>query len=425
MKTFLTPLLIVIAFSALSQTRMEPGYVVLNSGDTLRGEIASADWKVSPSFINFKKSGETTTTEYSSLQVRSFYLSSQQALFQSFRMTINQAPQDRTQTTASNYDLKAEKSFFATVLVRGLVSLYYMYDFKPHYIIKKQGSIQELIIQYIPTNVKTDAAILIGTNVERLATKRFKQYKKQLSALFHDCPRVEKKVAHTRFRTEQLKSIIIEYNNCKEATIDFVQKKEDKSIEVGVIAGMSVTTNAITNTIRPYLKNATYEPASAPTAGLFLNYVLPKNNGRYSLHSELSYVRFNFESTYREDGLYTVYSKNHSVFSYLQLSSGSRVRYNQRRLRPYFGLGLSGSYALSGEFYTTQERYLNGVFADASGKDFDRYNFSAGLWLDGGLAVSKRFDVQVKLHKIKGYSNGVNLMQYFLTLGYRLGNWSN
>jgi hypothetical protein len=55
-----------------AQEYVRPGFVVLNTGDTLRGYIKDMEWAVNPSAIEFQASQEGAVTKYDVSMIRSF-----------------------------------------------------------------------------------------------------------------------------------------------------------------------------------------------------------------------------------------------------------------------------------------------------------------------------------------------------------------
>ena len=415
---FVSLIFVFSTVEAFSQKNFVKGYVVTNAGDTLHGEIENRDWKVNPSLINYRKTDETLVEQFSSLQAKAFYLEPQDELFQSFRMELDQVPSDGRHITSANFSAKVEKSFFARVLVKGIVSLYYVYDFKPHYIVEKLGAIHELRMEYRVVEANS-------LNTGRQIISAHDVYKKQLNIFLHDSPvSLRKQVSRVSLRTNPLKALILAYNNARGVTPSFVQKKETGRNETGVIAGGTVTTNSITGAAYPYMVNSSYEPSTAPTVGIFFNHVFPRNHGKIGWYNELSYVSFHAVSNYTELNLYETRSENHSKFSYIQFFSGARFRYDSYRLRPFFTFGLASSFAMEAKFYTDQKRYLNGQFVDSKVIEYPTQGFSFGLWAGGGAAITKRLDLQLRINRTQGYTNAISykasVNYFFFTAAYKL-----
>lgn len=401
-----------------SQTAFVEGYVVTNAGDTLYGEIENRDWKVNPSNIIFRKMGETTAVEFSSMQAQAFYLEQQNELFQSFRMALDQVPNDGRLITGANYNSKVEKSFFARVLVKGIVSLYHVYDFKPHYIVEKLGAVHELRMEYRIVEANS-------LNVGRQIINAYDVYKQQLNIFLHDSPiSLRKQVSRVSLRTNPLMALVMAYNNARGVPPSFIHKKEVGRNETGIIAGGTLTTNSVTGSAHPYMVNSSYEPSLAPTAGIFFNHVFPRNHGKFAWYNELSYVSFHAVSNHTEFNLYETRSENHSSFSYIQFFTGARFRFERYRARPFLTFGLASSFAMKAKFYTNQERYLNGQFVDSKFIQHPTEGFSFGLWGGAGTAITKRLDLQLRVNKTQGYTNAISYKAtvncFFLTAAYKL-----
>ncbi|MCB2380094.1 hypothetical protein LGH70_21040 [Hymenobacter sp. BT635] len=96
MRPYLLLLLSFTCFSGLRAQTIEPGYLVLSSGDTLRGELENDFWENPPSAVRFRSAPTAELTLYSALQLRGLGLTSGR------RLRLETLPLDRSATTDVN-----------------------------------------------------------------------------------------------------------------------------------------------------------------------------------------------------------------------------------------------------------------------------------------------------------------------------------
>jgi hypothetical protein len=414
-----------ISLSTSGQSTYSDGYVVLTNNDTLRGQIENKDWKVNPTVIRFKTSGATTPSEYNTLNSKAFYVSTLDEHYLSVTTVLDQSPSDPTKVTAENINHKEGKSFFARILVRGLISLYYTYDFKAHYLVQEDtGPVHELLMGHRLVSSRPATPSTIGRYENATVVQKNPLYKAQLTYLFDDCPEISKKAQQVSFALNRLKQIVVDYNTCKGVKA-YVQKNEKGRNEIGIIAGLTMTTHKIRG-LSVHLTRSKYDPDLSPAIGLFLNHIFPRKHGLYSWYNEILYKTIDVESEYFQQELYDVYYANVTDLSMIKVNSGVRFRFTKSKLRPFVQGGLTGSFLTKADFYTTITRYTqSGEFQDASQVTFGTRAFEFGFNLGAGIAVHKNVNIEIRAEKTEGYSNAIAqkpfVTNYYLMASYNFG----
>jgi hypothetical protein len=425
-KIFLSALISVSGLSLSAQSLYTDGYVVLENNDTLKGQIENKDWKVNPSIIKFRRSGESGSADYNTLTTKAFYVSDQDEHYISVTTVLDQTPSDPAKVTEENVNRKEGKSVFARVVVRGLISLYYTYDFKPRYLIQKEnGPVHELLMGYrLSSNKPSTTITMVGRYGNNSVVQENPLYKGQLAFLFDDCPEISKKAQQVSFGLNRIKQIVVDYNACKGVEV-YVRKNERGKNEVGIIAGMTLTTHKILG-LNEYLTQPTYDPELSPAFGLFLNHIFPRKHGFYSWYNELLYKTIHVESEYFEQDLYDVHYANFTDLSMIKANTGVRFRFDKSRFRPFLQLGITGSFLTKADFYTTVTRYdQSGKFYDVSQITFGTRPFEFGLNIGVGLPVHKNINIEVRAERTEGYSNAIaqkpTVTNYYLMASYIFG----
>jgi hypothetical protein len=126
MKKLLVLVLLTINTSIFAQVEFRPGYVILNSGDTLTGEIDFRDDKIMTKTCRFRENKKSEFREFSPIEIQGYRLTNG-------KYYISQ-------------ELPEGGRVFLEYLVNGKLSLYYDRDEKgDHFYIKKEGDIIRLL----------------------------------------------------------------------------------------------------------------------------------------------------------------------------------------------------------------------------------------------------------------------------------------
>lgn len=170
---------------AFTQDSFIPGYIVKNSGDTVRGYLQGRPEKTQMRQIGFKKSEGTHPDMYKAGEIQSFYYE-QGDLYETVSF-IN----------TSNGD-SVPKTLFARSLVAGFYDLYSIAeDGETHYIVKKDT------MTWLLYNDRISNDVLLKGN-----------YFNQLSFFSAGCAVINKNVEHTNYTDGDLSAFIRELDIC-------------------------------------------------------------------------------------------------------------------------------------------------------------------------------------------------------------------
>ncbi len=136
MKKLIIPVLLLLNSCLFAQKDFRPGYVILNSGDTISGEIDFRDDKIMTKTCRFRENEQSETTEYSPGEIFGYRIING-------KYYISQ-------------ELPEQGKTFLEFLVDGKLSLYYRRDEEgaDHFFIKKEGDIvRELPIEKELVNI--------------------------------------------------------------------------------------------------------------------------------------------------------------------------------------------------------------------------------------------------------------------------------
>lgn len=369
---------------AFGQNRFVGGYVVIPSGDTIKGFIKDQDWRVNPGSIKFKKGAKEATTTYTAAQIKLFRTVSG-TYYESRAVMYDRSPVELALLSTSTEPQWEKDTLFLEVVVKGQVNLYYLVDAtsKQHFFVEKAGSdlAEELLdVKYLvyQDGVKT--------------TSSTQQYKSQLRNYMADCQSVQGQILQTQFDLKSLRALTTEYHRCngqRAATLVVQPDNNKTSVVFGVLAGVHRTRMVFKSDLPTYgslrsFTNDPYENNINGTGGISVNVIFPRGRQRLSLYGELLYLHYNLSKVVEQTrvaGTGTIYRKEDSGFdvSYGRVNLLLRYQWTAgTRIRPYLQSGLSGARSLRNSNYyqlTIQEVY------DLAGTTYSNYNYTEGIIL--------------------------------------------
>lgn len=391
---------------AFGQNRFVDGYVVISSGDTIKGFIKDQNWRVNPSSIKFRKGADGGTTTYTAAEIKLFRTFSG-TYYESKAVMYDRSPVELALLSTSAEPRWEKDTLLLEVVVKGQVNLYYLVDAtsKKHFFVEKAGSdlAEELL----------DVRYLVYQNGVKTASST-QQYKSQLRNYMGDCQEVQGRILQTEYNLTSLRALTTKYNGCNEqraATLAVQPDKNKTSVEVGVLAGVHRTNmvfksdNPAPRSLRSFT-DGPYENNINGTGGISVNVIFPRGRQRLSLYGELLYLQYNLSKVVeqtRATGAGTSYRKEDSGFdvSYGRINLLLRYHWvNNSRIRPYLQSGLSGARSLRNANYyklTTQEVY------DVAGTVYSNYEEGVILqpprkiefgWLAGVGVTAGRFGLE-------------------------------
>jgi hypothetical protein len=257
------------------------------------------------------------------------------------------------------------------------------------------------------------------------STAENKKYIGQLSYYFRDCPDVRAKFKNVTYEKESLEKLFNFYYACTHAETKFQKKTSKMTVETGALAGISVTTISFSGGGLKYMVDASFEPSVSFSAGLFLDIVLPRNQGKWSICNELNYTSYKVNGRYDEyesaDNYRVTYTK--LGYSYLKMKNMLRYKYPIGNKFIYMNVGPSIGVVVGetnykrveSKFYS-EERIQEGVAFE----DTRKYEFG----FDIGIGIKyKKYSMEIRYERGNGMSDIMQLVSrtnnLFFLLGYR------
>ncbi|HLF32817.1 MAG TPA: hypothetical protein VI583_01190 [Cyclobacteriaceae bacterium] len=300
-----------------------PGYIVSQSGDTIRGFIKRQTGKLYSQKVVFKESKSAEDVTYAPGDIKSYYILAGE-LFISEDITyqkVNRDPNlilDESRQNVSNPET-VKTTAFLTVRVLGPASLYIYYDdnANPYFFIRKYGDklyeLNQLLKYY---RQETNGVVNEGYRIE-------KNYIGILNFLFNDCPEISKIIEETELVDYELVRLTTAYNKCvspNDLMEEFSSSKlleSDKSVHLGLNSSGYTFSGAAPS--RYYLTKADPLKSQKLNFGFRLELFSPKLSNSFSVSTGLTYFAIYQQYQYHQnigqnvDDLYDVTLENHYI----------------------------------------------------------------------------------------------------------------
>jgi hypothetical protein len=325
--------LLTISFNLLQAQIYNPGYVITNTGDTLRGVLESRENTFNPVSVNFKSTSEDKAPiKYDISQIKQVTYSNGES-FERHWVSITMDYIDLQRAT----DRKVEITFdtvFLRVIQKGKVLAFYSYEDKikkRYYILQSEGT----------------RPLELGYKVEKDGPKYLYRYqfRETLLMIAESSHRdISRLINKTEYRKEPLLKVISEINDLT-PEINLPLNREARGLRFG--AGIRLAG------IKYQGENKLSENVSATTQPGFwimAAYDLPKKPSVAKLifRGELFFSTAKVESkTFDNTFISTKVSVDHD-FSQRNFGVGAAVLYNlvnKSGIKIYTGLGFRGNYS--------------------------------------------------------------------------------
>ncbi len=432
-KLFLTIFGIFIFQTSFSQENYLPGYFLKLNGDTVHGLIDYRNWERNPTKIAFRKEIGATVSYFTPLDIKGFAVSDE----------IYESAIVKTETTSnitnnllyeSELQIKKDTAFLQAMII-GVKSLYqYSNKFdKMNFYIKLDTSYQLLIYKrYLGHLEEIESRKSTPDNYkpyqQQAPTRIFKNltYVGQLILYLQDCPFIVEIANQTLYHKESLEDLFEYYYTCTKDKITFQKKTEKLRIQYGALAGVTLTTLSFVDKTQshPEIYNAGYKPSLNISAGVNMELVLPRNNGKWSVYNEFIMTSSKFEGSYTDyynPDYYFIYNSS-LKYTYLKMNNMVRLKYFIGHYKLFFNAGLSNGWAILNKNHM---ELISRLYAPEIKTEVDALRFTK-KWERGicaGMGVKqKRFTAEMRYETGNGMSDVNNLTsrtkRFYCLIGY-------
>ncbi len=386
---------------AVAQPNYQPGYVVMSTGDTLRGLVNDRAEMKNARECSFKAVPDEAPRQYGPEQLNGYGFTTGK-MYESRRIRL---------------DSVTVATVFVELLVKGRLSLYHYKVGDRYFAEKPPEELRELT--RVEKRIERDGIPYVVVHA---------LYKGTLTYMTLDCPRLKRKIDRLPLDLDDLLRVVQEYNACSDTTASVRTRRKFVTLKAGLVAGTNRSRLRFTGgeAQDSYLTQAPLSLQAAPFAGLYLQTTIPWVTERLTLWFEGQLSRDDYwyyreftkgESTYRED--VSAYRR------YFRFPALLRYTYPKGRVRPFAQAGFRLDLALESRNSVIQERELFRQVTTIEKPAFAMRNSEVGGVAGAGLEL--RFAKRYRLHAELRGSYGNGLAQPSTSLTYyrsRTTTWS-
>lgn len=414
-KIGLLVLSLLIFQSSFSQENYLPGYVIKTDADTLSGFIDYRNWEKNPDKINFVTQLGENPSVFTFHDISEFKVGGE--IYVSGIVDIEVSPiQIEHLSESAQIQLGRDTTFLQT-LVKGPKSLYYFrHPLGRDYFYIDGESGYELLLykKYVKKNDGNPKII------------ESKKYAGQLTLYLNDCESIRDRLTRVSYKKKSLSDLFQAYYKCTGSELTFEKEIEKGHTEWGIFTGVDYTSVDFQGNGFLYLTQGNFNTSIYPTAGLFLNFVLPRNQGKLSVQSELQFSSYSVEGTYDEYISENQYSSFESKISnsYLKLNILLKYKFPVGSSFLFVNGGASNGFVVSQTNLRREDKTFYQDHKINEGPAIEDPRKYEQSFILGAGVMKNRFSFEGRFERGNGMSKWVSLghlaNRYYFLIGYRL-----
>lgn len=400
---------------AFSQVNFIEGYIINNKGEKLSGYVDYRNWGVNPSKVKFYRRIGGEVKSYKPNEIKEFGVHNE--IYISGIIDIEISPRNTKDLNDRPEFLLTKDTAFLQTLVGGEKSLFYFknsFGFENYYI-KKENKFELLLYK----------KYLKFVDFKRVELENAK-YKGQLSLYLNDCSSIQDKLLNVRINRKDLINLFLKYYKCIHAELVFQRTEKKIKLDYGLLAGVSSTSINFKSSQFFFLVDANFNSSTNFSAGLFLEFVLPKDFGKWSFNNELLFSDYKLNGYYEDFKNDDNYKKVSTEigFSHLKLVNLLRYKYPVGSLHIYLNAGFANGITLKEtniKKTETNSYFSEDVIHGPAITEIRKYEQSlvCGTGLEyGKFSVELRFEIGNGMSKYATLKSTTK--RYYLLLSYRL-----
>jgi hypothetical protein len=375
--------------SSFSQSDFRKGFIITSSKDTVFGLIDYREGSKPYKSCAFKKTEGESTTTYDPNEIRGYGF-------------IEGKYFESREIKEEN---QIQKVIFIEVKIKGVVSLY---KFDNSFLVEKTGDTLTRLYNKIEER-------LIDTKIVQWNTN---EHVVKLNWLLFDCVDLRERIQKIRLIERELISLIEDYNQCTgKPAITYNASKPWMKLEMGMVGGLNISNLEFATSADKFkhLKGS-FDVSKSPVIGLSFDILSPRLSERFSFHGDVLYIKSKYENV----NIFTSYYSTERDYVTIELHQlkipvGVRYTFPEKKITPYFNMGISTTLNLKSGSTWIQE--LEGNFNDV----FIRHDKDQalpikgnqlGFW--GGLGAIKSITKKLRAFVEVRYeqTNGTSYMSY-------------
>jgi hypothetical protein len=399
-----------------SQENYLPGFVINSLNDTLYGLIDYRNWGSNPNKINFKDKHDNIVKTYCPKDIIEFDVQDEIYVSAIAKAQISPIKANKLQKDPIIH-IQVDTIFLQT-LIKGDKSLYYYKNFNDdeNFYVKNENEFE--LLRYKKYLKYHEGFLLVIENKEFLG---------QLTLYLSDCSSIQSQLKKTVYNKKSLVSLFEVYYNCLKSNTTFQKKKDKITTEFGVFTGLSLSSIKFVShaSIFDYLVDADFNQSANISAGLFINFVLPRNQKKWAINNELLYTSYKVTGRYeiiRDENDYTL-TTTEVGYSYLKINNLLRFKYPVGKIYLFINAGISNGLALEESNYRKDESILYGIEKVNEKKALDETRKYEQSYIVGSGAYYNKLSFEFRYEHGNGmsvYSTlNSNVRRYYFFLGYR------
>ena len=369
--------------SVNAQKNYEPGFVVIDQKDTLRGFIDYRNWSKNPEKINFKTASEDDVKTFGTDDILGFQVHGENYI----RATV-----DRDGSPSSDDGLSYSNTLITTKITAFLLVEYS--GTKRFYYLKDTENKEQMYIGNGPDNFELlDNYRYRFENGNRSGIISRKRYRNQLKTFFQDCPSLDKSFENLRYSASDIESLFkTYYSKCSSEKSEVAFVQETITVEAGVLAGLTST--------RPHFKGSLegiteikYSTSNNVTAGGFVNFVIPRTRKRLSVNNELTY------NSYRSTAAGSKYYIPQEItvnYGYVNIKNMFRYKIPVGAISLFLNIGISNGIAVKEKTDIDETRKHEQGLLGGIGVSYKKFSFEFRHEGSNGMSVYRNFQSTIK-----------------------------
>ncbi len=286
LKIYTALTLLLCSATILAQSALKPGWVVLNSGDTLHGKIQEKEWNENPVRISFFDPSEKT---FAVQDLRAFGLDNA-VTYVRHTITRHLIPYSEDLFLPENMEQTETSTVWLRILVKNRISLgLLMLKERPwFFVVRPDGTTEELMASKGQQSFADDR-YKFDIRYGKTLLMETEEYKTQLRNLFPESSGFldNERITYTE---RSLEAAFRRLN-----TMESVSTK--KTISFGIAAGAGFYSNKVSGEYPSVLSYTTFKSATGPLVRVYLNITNPKKRSHLLLVPEIGFSSFSTTGT--------------------------------------------------------------------------------------------------------------------------------
>lgn len=402
-----------VCYISSAQKNYVTGYVIRGDKDTLHGLIDYRNWQNNPTQVHFKSQMDAKPVSFHPMDIIEF--GTEGEIYTSAIVETEVTPLSVNKLDEGAALRIKKDTAFLQVLFRGNKELYYYNN--------KDGR-ENLYIMHNNKLVLLKYKKYLEDQNGKDVIMEYNEYVQQLSLYLDDCETIQSILSNTGYNRKNLYTLFQYYYKCTSSVPGFRRKQAKPFMEIGVVAGGSITSLKFKSKVFSKFVQTDYSISINPSVGIGFDLVFPKNQRKWSFNNEILYTSYSVTGKYTDytnENNYTI-STTEFAYRYLKLNTMIRYKHAVGNVFLFLNAGISNGMGISEtnrnteykKFYTTESveetdalevtrKYEQGILLGA-GARYNRYSFEFRGERGNGMSMNAALtSTTTRFHFLVGY----------------------